>query len=171
LKKQQRELFRLFKLISDDARRELLVQLSQALTVQTEASVLHHSQPMSWEQVREMSATGLMDFGSHTASHPALNQLSDQQLINELQQSKLKIEQYTGKTCDIMAYPFGGNDIATPRVIEAVQQTGYRFACMYQQAYSRRAPENLLKLERIHIETDITRAQFAAMLALPGIFA
>lgn len=170
LKQQQRALFNLLKEIPDDERQDLVAQLSAAVEVKIDADMLQHSQPMNWEQVREMSATGLMDFGSHTASHPALNQLAHEVLLRELQQSKLKIEQQTGKTCDIMAYPFGGNEITTPQVLDAVQQTGYRFACMYQQNYSTRTPENLLKLERIHVETDISRARFAAMLAMPGIF-
>jgi len=171
LPKQQREFFQLLKSVSNETRLEILGQLFAAVELPSDDNLLRQSRAMSWEQVSEMSASGLVDFGSHTLTHPALNQLSDSALHQELQQSKLIIEKNTGKICDVMAYPFGGDDITTPQVLNAVQQTGFRLACVYQQNYSTRSPDNILKLERIHVETEINRARFAAMLAMPGIFA
>lgn len=171
LKLMQREFFLRLKQISEASRQELLQQLARHIDGVTDAAVLAHSQPMSWENIREMVNSGLIDIGSHTCSHPILNQIPRAQMVTELQQSKQKIEMETGRPCTTMAYPFGGEDIASPAVVDAVKNAGYALGCMYQQGYARRTPDDLFKLDRIHVETDISRAQFAAMLALPGIFA
>lgn len=173
IKTLQRELFIFLKRIPDVARQEILQKLSQAVDVYSNPNPLSllHSKAMTWDNIREMSNSGVVDIGSHTLSHPILNQISREQLVEELQQSKQLIENKTGKPCYIMAYPFGGDDITSPQVIQEVANAGYQLACMYQKAYTSRMPDNLLKLERIHIETDITRSLFAAMLALPGLFA
>jgi peptidoglycan/xylan/chitin deacetylase (PgdA/CDA1 family) len=169
--KQQRDLFLLLKTIPDCERHEVLKQLSAAVNVQPDETGRKHSRPMTWNNVREMIDSGVINIGSHTLSHPALNQLPREQLINELQKSKQKIETETGRPCDILAYPFGGEEITSPLVLEEVKNAGYRYALMYQSNYTLRSSYKNLQLERIHIETDISREQFAAVLALPKIFA
>jgi peptidoglycan/xylan/chitin deacetylase (PgdA/CDA1 family) len=170
LLRQQTELFGFLKSISDAERLKIIIQLENAIKVNHSNVPLAASRAMNWDSVREMSASGCIDFGSHTQSHPALNQLNRDALIYELQGSKQIIEAEIGKPCNTFAYPFGGEDITTAEVVAQVTQAGYRYACMYQKAYSHRNALNNFKLERLHIERDINHAHFAAILALPAIF-
>jgi len=61
------------------------------------------------DMIREMSDSGLVKFESHTLNHVKLTDISsdDQKLIEELRDSKLKIEAMTGKTVIAISYPEG----------------------------------------------------------------
>ena len=73
------------------------------------------------EMVAEMSDSGLVKFESHTLTHPSLVQISgdDRRLTEELQDSKLKIEEMTGKSVTALSYPNGEfNDIVKEKAKE-----------------------------------------------------
>lgn len=64
------------------------------------------------EQIREMSASGLITFGSHTVSHPNLDLINPALARNELSESKAQLERITGKPVKSIAFPDGGyNDV------------------------------------------------------------
>jgi peptidoglycan/xylan/chitin deacetylase (PgdA/CDA1 family) len=87
---------------------------------------------MTWRQVEEMAAAG-MEFGSHTVSHRHLPQLSDEELAQELLDSRRRLEQRLG-SCSMLAYPFGEWD---GRVAEAARDAGYSFAFALPRSYQR----------------------------------
>ena len=64
---------------------------------------------MREDMIREMSDSGLVKFESHTLNHPELNKISsdEEKLTDELRNSKLKIEEMTGKRVIALAYPHG----------------------------------------------------------------
>ncbi|HWR44555.1 polysaccharide deacetylase family protein [Sporomusa sp.] len=72
-------------------------------------------------QIREMEAAG-MDFGSHTVTHRQLAELTPQEVTNELNQSKIDLEQLLGKPVDFIAYPCGSY---RPETIQATSNAGY----------------------------------------------
>lgn len=51
----------------------------------------HQSGILTWEQIKEMKASGLVDFISHTVSHLDLGTLSTADATYQLQQSKKRI--------------------------------------------------------------------------------
>ena len=63
--------------------------------------------------------------GSHTISHPHLDQVSFGRVEYELRQSKKQIERITNKKCVHFAYPHGG---FSDEVIEQVKEAGYKMA-------------------------------------------
>jgi peptidoglycan/xylan/chitin deacetylase (PgdA/CDA1 family) len=79
--------------------------------------------PLSWAMVEEMAAHG-MEFGSHTRSHAHLTRLSDEELRQELFDSRAAVAERIGR-CDTLAYPFGEWDL---RVALAAAAAGYAFA-------------------------------------------
>lgn len=79
---------------------------------------------MSAAQVREMSDKGF-EIGSHTLTHPHLTDIDDQQLKQELVDSKHKLEELTGKEVVSFSYPYGDLD---ERVVSAVMDAGYKYA-------------------------------------------
>ena len=85
-------------------------------------------QPLSWSQLEEMRASG-MDVGAHTYSHPNLARLDDQHLALELTRSKRVLEDRTGTSMTMMAYPFGRPKVhVDDRVVKAVRDSGYVLA-------------------------------------------
>ena len=61
------------------------------------------------DMIIEMSDSGLVKFESHTNTHPSLVAISanDARLTDEIQNSKLKIEEITGKPVNVLSYPNG----------------------------------------------------------------
>jgi peptidoglycan/xylan/chitin deacetylase (PgdA/CDA1 family) len=85
---------------------------------------------LTWQQLKEMTLHGI-DVQSHTYSHPnfaklrwKLNPLDYENLLKtEFSKSKRLIEQYIGKTVDILAYPYGVYDVEMEKLVEA---SGYK---------------------------------------------
>lgn len=81
----------------------------------------------TWEQAKEMQDSGFIDIQSHTNDHVKLGTLSKDAVNFELRKSKYLIEKNLGKTCDMIAYPYGSyNDT----VIEASHKSGYTAQCL-----------------------------------------
>lgn len=61
--------------------------------------------PLSWSAVRDMAATGLVTFGSHTHGHLLLDRLPPQEAASELDRSRALIEDNVGAPAHHFAYP------------------------------------------------------------------
>ncbi|WP_378951942.1 polysaccharide deacetylase family protein [Pelosinus sp. sgz500959] len=101
---------------------------------------------MTWDQVREMQQNGIV-FGSHTVNHQSLTGLSNEQIMNELTQSREEIARQLGKSPKYFAYPTGTYN---PEIEEMVRSVGYKaaFTINYGQVG---ADSDLYALERIPI--------------------
>ena len=77
------------------------------------------------EEIREMAASGLVMFGSHTETHRDLTSLSDGEIMTELSASATKIEKLTGKKATALAYPYGASN---EKVVAAEKKCGYKCA-------------------------------------------
>jgi len=80
---------------------------------------------MSKEQIKELSDSGLVEFGSHGKYHEYLTRVNDVTLEEELRHSKDFLQEVTGKNVDFIAYPFGLYDEG---VIKKAKELGYRGA-------------------------------------------
>jgi len=76
---------------------------------------------MTRDEAAELSARG-MELGSHAMTHSDLRKLDDSALEAELTESKAAIEDLTGRSCRVIAYPFGLHD---ERVESAALRAGY----------------------------------------------
>lgn len=79
---------------------------------------------MSWPEVRELAAAG-WEIGSHTRTHPHLEQISGEAAAEELTVSRQRCEQELQRPCRTIAYPFGTYD---RQVMELTEQAGYEAA-------------------------------------------
>ena len=106
----------------------------------------HDPRFMNWDQVREMQQNGNV-FGSHTVNHQSLTRLTNEQVMNELIQSRDEITQQLGKTPKYFAYPTGTYN---PAIEKMVKTAGYKaaFTIEYGQVG---ADSDLYALERIPI--------------------
>lgn len=78
-------------------------------------------QMLTWEQVREMAASGI-EFGGHSDSHPLLPYEDDAAIEREVRICKQKIEAALGRRVRAFAYPNGDWD---ERVKRMVERAGY----------------------------------------------
>lgn len=75
---------------------------------------------MTEEQIREMQASGLVSFLSHTATHPMLTECSQAELEEEMDGSRRALLRLTGTLPTVLVYPYGDNDAM-------VQETAARY--------------------------------------------
>ena len=80
---------------------------------------------MNGEQIKALVASGHVEIGGHTLTHPLLSQLSLEQQAHEIQENKRQLEALLGHPLMSFAYPYGDmNDSAK----EQAKNAGYRFA-------------------------------------------
>lgn len=63
--------------------------------------------PLTWGQIREMLASGLMTLGVHTHRHLDLRKLAEEEIHQELEVSDRLVEERTGVPARHFAYPWG----------------------------------------------------------------
>jgi peptidoglycan/xylan/chitin deacetylase (PgdA/CDA1 family) len=104
--------------------------------------------PMTESQLRDLSASGLIDIGSHGTTHRRLAALSEKEQREEIVGAKQLLEQVLGRPVRTFAYPFGvlGSDY-TELTQSIVQQAGHTCACAVFPNPVRR-PQGLYGLPR-----------------------
>ncbi|HEX9658566.1 MAG TPA: polysaccharide deacetylase family protein [Bacteroidota bacterium] len=119
---------------------------------------------LSWEEVREMSRSGLVCFGSHTAGHPLLTTLTEEQVQHELRQSMdvLIGHKVTNTNFISFSYPNGS---FSDRLSEMVREAGYHLAVTTQNGWHRQGA-NPFTIKRIAIHQDMasTEAMFGSRI-------
>lgn len=83
---------------------------------------------MSWDQIIELSKDPLVTIGGHTQHHYALNQLTEKEIIDEIQHANKIIESKINRRVEHIAYPFGTNNEVGQREFDIVKTLGYKTA-------------------------------------------
>jgi peptidoglycan/xylan/chitin deacetylase (PgdA/CDA1 family) len=95
-----------------------------------EGEGLGTADPITWSQLREAVATGLVTVGAHTHSHADLSQATEQEAEEEMRRSKELIEERLGVSCRHFAYPFAvgspGADRAARRLFDTAALDAWR---------------------------------------------
>ena len=122
---------------------------------------------LSWDEVREMKNSGLITFGSHTASHRILTILSDNEIEDELIRSKQKLiaEKAIDPTCIPFCYPNGNYNAKTAKL---VKEMGYHLAVTTENGWND-GKADLFRLRRIGIHEDITSTKALFGCRITGI--
>ena len=81
------------------------------------------------EEIIRLADGGLVEIGSHTVSHPMLSQLPLAAQMDEISQSKSRLEEILRHTIKSFAYPFGGSAHYTNETAAAVREAGFEWAC------------------------------------------
>ena len=103
----------------------VLMQLGLPATIFISPGLIGRERFLTWNQVVEMSGSGVISIGSHTMSHAYLPDLPQQYLDREIFDSKRSIESHTRREADSFSYPVGGfNEHTRDKVIKA----GYKIA-------------------------------------------
>jgi peptidoglycan/xylan/chitin deacetylase (PgdA/CDA1 family) len=124
---------------------------------------------MTWQELHEVAATGLVDIESHTYWHPNFaeekRRLSDaayQHLVeDQLTRSRSVLESRVGKPVDLLAWPFGIHD---DELMRKASEAGYIAAVTLGRRHATAADPSMA-LPR-YLVTDADRgARFEALLA------
>jgi peptidoglycan/xylan/chitin deacetylase (PgdA/CDA1 family) len=116
---------------------------------------------LDWAAVDAMREAG-MEFGSHTNRHPRLPALGDEELRQQLLDSRRRIADRLG-SCHSLAYPFGEWD---ERVAAAAAAAGYRCAFTLPRGAQRGAGP--LSIPRIAIDHRDEPRRFGLKLTVTG---
>ena len=126
---------------------------------------------LTWDQAREMQASGLVDIESHTLSHFNLvdNRLSNHEVQNQIFGSKQAVEWFMKKPAKYIAYPGGEY---TREAAELTQQIGYRAAFAVDYGLAHKEPQHFI-LPRIPIfgNNSYSMLRFKIRLRLAPIIA
>lgn len=124
---------------------------------------------LTWEQLKEMQASGLVDVQSHTYWHP--NFRTEKKRLGpadyaafvdaQLRHSRATLEQRLAKRVDRLAWPFG---IVDPELEAAARACGYVAGFAYEGGAARPG-EDMLALPRIPVTEAMRR--FVSRLAAP----
>jgi len=119
---------------------------------------------LSWEEVREMAQSGLISFGSHTASHRILTTLTDEEIWDELIRSKEKLidEKVVDSSFIPFCYPNGNYN---EKIEKMVKEAGYSLAVTTESGWNQFGSDPFIH-KRIGIHQDIsyTEAMFGCRI-------
>lgn len=117
---------------------------------------------MTWDDVRQLLRSGLIEIGSHTLSHRRLTTLSPDQARTEIRDSKQRIERELGEAGPVrwFAYPFGlrGGDFTDVHRQTAIE-AGYE-AILAASGGALTSQSDPHELPRVYMGSDMDRAAF-----------
>jgi len=104
----------------------------------------------TWLLLREAVRGDRIDIASHTVDHWRLNSLTPEQILFQLQQSKIRIENELGIKCDYFCYPNGNYNALA---INLVKKSGY-IAAFSTDAGLCNKYDDLMTLKRLHFPVN-----------------
>lgn len=81
---------------------------------------------LSQEAIRDMAASGLIEFGAHTHSHAILSRLSQGEQYSEIKRSLDSTHELSGRPCRFFAYPNGSSQDYNAQNIATLEGCGVR---------------------------------------------
>ena len=114
------------------------------------------------EQIQEMQASGLVEFGAHTLTHVNLTKVDDQTAQREIAESKEVVEKLTGVTCLSFAYPYGRFE---ERHVHMVKDAGFSSAVTTKKTILPFDTQNAFTLPRLNTNNCTNRLQFYLVLS------
>jgi peptidoglycan/xylan/chitin deacetylase (PgdA/CDA1 family) len=132
------------------------------------AGIGHGPQELTWDQLRELQASGLVEIQAHTLTHPHFRFEENVRgaddyrdfVARELEASKAQLEARFPIQVDMMAWPYGAHDADLE---QAAEQAGYRAAFAINPRPAR-SGEDLFALPRTVITEADRGARFAAII-------
>ncbi len=116
-----------FKSLPDEDMRQELGRLVKG-AILPEGSSPKVACPLTWNQVREMRDSGLVDFGGHTHTHPILARCSVAKQRWEIETCRDRITAETGIAPRTFAFPNGGREDSTPDTRRLLAEAGFESA-------------------------------------------
>lgn len=120
---------------------------------------------ITWEQAREMQASGLADIESHTLNNRPMTEIySRDKLWDQLYGSKQAIEWYLKKPANFIAYPDGKYTVEAESISK---EAGYRAGFTLDYGLAHQNPQHYV-LDRIPVYGSNSHTLFRFKLRLNG---
>jgi len=127
------------------------------------SAVSNASYAMTWDQLRQLKATGLFDFQSHTYWHPNFKKERErlpaaefEKLVHmQLTKSREKLEKELDVKVELLAWPFG---IYDPWLMAKASEAGYRAAFSIDRRPLRRDDPRMALPRFLLADTDRGKA-------------
>ncbi len=142
------------KKLPNEQKEAKILEIAESLNVSIPPLPTEEFAPLNWSQAREMDAENV-SIESHTATHPILTRVSENDLNFELKASKTRLEEVLERRIEHFCYPNGSFDA---RVQAAVENAGYRCATTTNYGFNEKRT-NRFRLNRINAQSGI--AHFA----------
>jgi peptidoglycan/xylan/chitin deacetylase (PgdA/CDA1 family) len=161
-----RRVLNLFKSAATTDPARFLTMLREAVGVTDED--LHADLMMSWNDAREMSASG-MTIGLHTHSHRILSKLSLAEQVDELKHCKGKLESELNTEAIFLSYPVGSRDTFNDNTFSAVREVGLRAAFSFYGGTNRVGKIDPFDVRRFAFESYAPASRVRLSTALTAI--
>ncbi|MBE3598761.1 MAG: polysaccharide deacetylase family protein [Limnochordaceae bacterium] len=115
-------------------------------------------------ELQRMVASGLVEVGSHTLTHPHLARIRPDQAWYEIHRSRELLETRIGRPVRLFSYPYGELD---PTLRAMVEQAGYVAAVSTIQGIESKPVRDCFTLHRIRVLGSYRLADFALALSRP----
>lgn len=107
---------------------------------------------MTWDQIKELSQHPLCTIGGHTVSHPALNQLPDDDFRKEVRVGIEKLEKITGQKINHFAYPYGSPNEIGEREYRLINEFNFKTSFIaYGGCITEENKNNITHLPRVYL--------------------
>ncbi len=103
---------------------------------------------LTWEQLREIKNSGLVEIGSHSVNHPPLTCIELSEAKKEIVMSKSILEERLGVPIFTFCYPFGS---VNTKIEELVKEAGYTGAVGIVYPWGEFKTNDLYNLNRVFI--------------------
>ncbi len=123
---------------------------------------------LSWEEVSEMGQTGLIHFGSHTATHRILTTLQQEEVKEELKRSKETLIDHKAADPSFVAFSFPNGNYSE-EIRQMVKETGYQLAVTTRKGWNHQEWDPFL-LKRVPVHQDMTSSQSMLGCRIAGLF-
>jgi peptidoglycan/xylan/chitin deacetylase (PgdA/CDA1 family) len=135
------------------------------------SAISNASYALTWEQIRQMKKSSLVDIQSHTFWHPNFRKerarLSDVEykafVAVQLTRSRKILQDRLGKPVNSLAWPYG---IYDPDLQEAAHEAGYEAAFAYEGGAAQGGCD-MFAIPRIPVSDSDTGAKFSRLLIEP----
>jgi len=134
--------------LDPDRQRLAVDELCAWANVPTDARATHRA--MTADQLRELSASPMIQIGAHTIDHPILATLPIDEQRKQIDQSKATLEKITGNDVNSFSYPYGTRSSYTLDTVDLLADAGLTNACSNFPGAARRTTD-LYQLPRILI--------------------
>ncbi len=152
------------KKVHNSARMETLNRLPGLLEVELPRDAPPEMAAMEWFEVRQLAENGV-DFGAHTVTHPVLSRIAeDRELVEEIQQSKRRIEEELKRPVLHFCYPYGREEDYNEKTIKIVEQCQFQTAVTAMTGLNYRGA-NPFTLRRLAVEHSMPEPYFKELLA------
>ena len=123
------------KRVPEQERLDVIERLCRQLRVEATGPLPEEYSMMTWDDVRGLAVSGLVDVAPHTVTHPILTRVSEQRMYWEIVESWRRLREECPAAIPLFCYPNGTSADYSSETIKALQDAGFRGAVTTKEGY------------------------------------